>query len=207
MPDDDEGPGSSLKVETIEQYLQAVAPSGSELTTVGVPHLYRGHSNAAWNLTPGIGRIDLLSLGGGWEWSNFESMMLDQFWDLAVAHHVLPQSWIERVMIAQHYGLPTRLLDWSTSPLVALAFSIDDSTPDDNEHDGRVWIYQPALMIPSAKLATEPPTPSPDDPNRYVVAAHVSPPHISTRITAQQVRHLPPFAAQEREVSVHRRSG
>lgn len=41
---------------------------------------------------------------------------------------------------AQHYRLPTRLLDWTLSWEVALYFAVEDN-PSFNNHDGQFWVF------------------------------------------------------------------
>jgi len=43
----------------------------------------------------------------------------------------------------QHYGAPTRLLDWTGNPLVALYFAIADERGDLKTQDAAVWAFDP----------------------------------------------------------------
>lgn len=46
---------------------------------------------------------------------------------------------IEMLSKMQHYGLPTRLIDFSISPLIALFFAVQDETPDES---GAVYVFK-----------------------------------------------------------------
>jgi hypothetical protein len=49
---------------------------------------------------------------------------------------------------AQHYGMPTRLLDWSTNPLAALFFACDGA----EKQDGCVYAMDARKVIPDGSL-------------------------------------------------------
>lgn len=51
----------------------------------------------------------------------------------------------ERATIAQHYGVPTRLIDWTENPLVGLYFAIENNNFDKN--DGVIWVFEDKTAV------------------------------------------------------------
>lgn len=83
--------------------------------------LYRGVSNSKYKLIPRIGRHWKLSVK---LLKGIEILMLDQFKNDSYRHlEKTPNTEIELLSIAQHYGAATRLLDWTKNALVALYFA------------------------------------------------------------------------------------
>ncbi len=95
------------------------------------PHAFRGMARAEFGLA-----TSLMRLGG--DYARHEAHLLRNFRKYARMLNAPAEdstwSWLA---LAQHHGLPTRLLDWTFSPLVALHIATED--PAHFDADGVVW--------------------------------------------------------------------
>ena len=92
--------------------------------------IYRGTADQQWNLVPSLNRVCAHNL-------ELESQLFRSFRKYGYAELAGYEGFWKLLPVAQHHGLPTRLLDWTYSPLVAAHFATEDIGCYDR--DGVIW--------------------------------------------------------------------
>lgn len=181
------------KVETLADFVSIVESIYSEwdCLTLTTHPWFRGQTSAVWSLIPGLYRGHISSY--------YERELIRDFSLRAKAYlEHAPTNDLEWLFVMQHYGMPTRLLDWTESHLFALYFAICTQT---GSGDAAVWILDPwsindrAIGMQSVPTADHPSltgyalNPGPHRLGRKIQATipvAVRPPRISSRIIAQK---------------------
>jgi hypothetical protein len=135
--------------------------------------LYRGVSDAQHLPRPQMGWIPLRPKQSR---SDVERDIFGRFKCEAVLHtFARPQSDWEWLGLAQHHGLPTRLLDWTTNPLVGLYFAVYQEIPN--------TVAQSAIFV----LENYPTIYAGPDRSPFKVSrvGRVELPHLTPRVAAQ----------------------
>jgi len=98
-------------------------------------YFYRGMRNVDFDLTTSLSRNCKDSC------AKLEQPMLDNFINyVRIEDPTINESVWKAMVIGQHYGLPTRLLDWTHSTLVALHFAtLEENLDKLGERDCVVW--------------------------------------------------------------------
>lgn len=94
---------------------------------------FRGQKNSSWGLSPKIWRSEYEDANEAEMRLEFESV------GTPLTQSGMAYGKWHWYFLMQHYRVPTRLLDWSTSPLVALYFAVSEESTSDRA----VWIVDP----------------------------------------------------------------
>lgn len=152
---------------------------------------FRGQRKASWLLEPNIFRLDMVEQ---------EDEIRAEFQRRA------PQFMTESVpadfwgwyFLMQHYGAPTRLLDWTDSALVALFFALNSEAKEaDDSEDAAVWMLDPwwlnkqvldheSLLLPDFAAAGRYLAAPYEDINKPSGPAAIDPPFIARRVAVQR---------------------
>lgn len=110
----------------VSAFLETISTTQDTIT------IYRGHADAAlFKLKPSIGR----HFTGSWnKVVEREKKSLDEFKKRAIPYlRYTPKLDIDWLCLMQHYGCSTRLIDFTSNPLVALFFAADPLFKMDGE--------------------------------------------------------------------------
>jgi hypothetical protein len=161
------------EVRSFEEFHRVVV---AEMATRGPAHdraVFRGEPRPDYLLRPAVGRLlERLQPGTRREW---ERRVFRTFVRRATAFldGWRPASEWDWLALAQHHGLPTRLLDWTHNPLVALYFAV--AREQAHKEGAVVYVCRPGRSL----------NPEAESPFAITTVRKFSPPHMAPRIAMQ----------------------
>lgn len=120
-----------INVKSVSEFVQNIVNINQEFyhPVADLRTLYRGHADKTWEALPSTFRNydDFLN----------EGLYLREF-QRELPNECNGLSYFDILVKAQHYGIPTRLLDFTLNPLIALYFACEKL----HDTDGKVLVFQ-----------------------------------------------------------------
>lgn len=140
----------SKNISSLSEYINIIEelkdnyPSGMVMNNpTSNTFLYRGLSDEKYELLPGLFRKNTDEIEDKkivndryLAWIKEKEILLSFIHQASSILKIPSTDYVRWAEYAQHYGVPTRFLDWSSNPLVALYFACRDN----NNSNGKVWL-------------------------------------------------------------------
>lgn len=140
-------------VESLQQYAKRLeqllgACKKRNLAVLRPVNWYRGHGRSNFTLAPGLYRHPAIKDPAGL--LSLESRMMTEFTRQGTIHGThgpaVATGGMAQLFFMQHHGVPTRLLDWTGNPFIALYFALSDARPNElggYDEPAAVWVLDP----------------------------------------------------------------
>jgi hypothetical protein len=135
--------------------IESLLALASKEINLYVPHAHirycwRGHSDRSWELRPGVYRRSF-AVTDEEKRLQKERHLAQEFRIESAGLRQGTETMAQLYFLQQHFGLPTRLLDWTNNALAALFFAVTDK-PDKS---GAVFLMDAYQLSPTQKAGDE----------------------------------------------------
>lgn len=125
-----------LKFNSLAEYLDVICSLDKRFNCSPNDIWYRGVRSEKLKLVPGVAWRKVDEIGEA-------SLIADFLTYFGNYTSTRPKTAFEFYALMQHYGLPTRLLDWSLSPLIALYFALEGESDSSSRV---IWAMHPHFL-------------------------------------------------------------
>jgi hypothetical protein len=120
------------KIKEIKKVADLIRHLKADIKSEWGPAWYRGQADQSWKLISSFDRLKTPPT---------ETSLVNRFRQNAsfLMDKKTPVNDFEWLFMMQHYGVPTRLLDWTENPLISLYFAVNSLT----KKDAVLWVLSP----------------------------------------------------------------